>query len=457
MCQRQLSLSTEKQKVRTMSYVRKMMYLLPVLLASVVLFVCSAPVSSAAGPYDTIGSGDIWVVVASVLVFLMIPGLAIFYGGLLRKESMISILVQTTIVVILSGVVWIVCGYSLAFSGGEGDVIGNLDYFFLDSLVDDMAAGWGTDSLLFAVFQMKFVLITAAIIIGACAERIRFKTIAVLAVLWPLLVYVPACHCIWGGGYLAANFTIVDYAGGTVVHTLAGMSGLALAVFAGLRATKIRDSQPHNVPFVYLGVFLLWVGWYGFNGGSGLGTGGTIVRSIVTTTASAVGATLVWMAAEYYFKKQITVIGVGTGILAGLVFITPMAAYVSVSSSFAVGIIGGTICYIFSHLIHVTLKNRIDDALDVFVVHGVGGIFGTILTAFLVQAQYGSPVDGILFGGPVDVLIGNCVAIAVCAVLAFVVTYAVIFIGNKLLPGKLTEEEIEEGQDLVEHHEDAYN
>ena len=440
-----------------MSYVRKMMYLLPALIAALVVISATASVSSAVGPYDTIGSGDIWVVVASVLVFLMIPGLALFYGGLLRKESMISILVQTTIVVILSAVVWIVCGYSLAFSGGEGGIIGNLDYLFLDELIDDMAAGYGTDSLLFAVFQMKFVLITAAIIIGACAERIKFRTIGILAVLWPLLVYVPACHWVWGGGFLASNFTIVDYAGGTVVHTLAGMSGLALAVFAGLRAKKIRDSQPHNVPLVYLGVFLLWVGWYGFNGGSGLGTGGTIVRSIVTTTGSAVAATFVWMAAEYYFKKQVTVIGLGTGILAGLVFITPMAAYVSVSTSFAVGLIGGTICYIFSHLIHVTLRERIDDALDVFVVHGVGGIFGTFLTALFVQAQYGSPVDGLLFGGNADVLVGNCVAVAVCAVFAFVVTYAIIFLANLIVPGKINEKEIEEGLDVIEHHEDAYN
>ena len=440
-----------------MSYVRKMMYLLPALIAALVVISATASVSSAVGPYDTIGSGDIWVVVASVLVFLMIPGLALFYGGLLRKESMISILVQTTIVVILSAVVWIVCGYSLAFSGGEGGIIGNLDYLFLDELIDDMAAGYGTDSLLFAVFQMKFVLITAAIIIGACAERIKFRTIGILAVLWPLLVYVPACHWVWGGGFLASNFTIVDYAGGTVVHTLAGMSGLALAVFAGLRAKKIRDSQPHNVPLVYLGVFLLWVGWYGFNGGSGLGTGGTIVRSIVTTTGSAVAATFVWMAAEYYFKKQVTVIGLGTGILAGLVFITPMAAYVSVSTSFAVGLIGGTICYIFSHLIHVTLRERIDDALDVFVVHGVGGIFGTFLTALFVQAQYGSPVDGLLFGGNADVLVGNCVAVAVCAVFAFVVTYAIILLANLIVPGKINEKEIEEGLDVIEHHEDAYN
>lgn len=440
-----------------MSYVRKMMYLLPALIAALVVISATASVSSAVGPYDTIGSGDIWVVVASVLVFLMIPGLALFYGGLLRKESMISILVQTTIVVILSAVVWIVCGYSLAFSGGEGGIIGNLDYLFLDELIDDMAAGYGTDSLLFAVFQMKFVLITAAIIIGACAERIKFRTIGILAVLWPLLVYVPACHWVWGGGFLASNFTIVDYAGGTVVHTLAGMSGLALAVFAGLRAKKIRDSQPHNVPLVYLGVFLLWVGWYGFNGGSGLGTGGTIVRSIVTTTGSAVAATFVWMAAEYYFKKQVTVIGLGTGILAGLVFITPMAAYVSVSTSFAVGLIGGTICYIFSHLIHVTLRERIDDALDVFVVHGVGGIFGTFLTALFVQAKYGSPVDGLLFGGNADVLVGNCVAVAVCAVFAFVVTYAIIFLANLIVPGKINEKEIEEGLDVIEHHEDAYN
>ena len=440
-----------------MSYVRKMMYLLPALIAALVVISATASVSSAVGPYDTIGSGDIWVVVASVLVFLMIPGLALFYGGLLRKESMISILVQTTIVVILSAVVWIVCGYSLAFSGGEGGIIGNLDYLFLDELIDDMAAGYGTDSLLFAVFQMKFVLITAAIIIGACAERIKFRTIGILAVLWPLLVYVPACHWVWGGGFLASNFTIVDYAGGTVVHTLAGMSGLALAVFAGLRAKKIRDSQPHNVPLVYLGVFLLWVGWYGFNGGSGLGTGGTIVRSIVTTTGSAVAATFVWMAAEYYFKKQVTVIGLGTGILAGLVFITPMAAYVSVSTSFSVGLIGGTICYIFSHLIHVTLRERIDDALDVFVVHGVGGIFGTFLTALFVQAQYGSPVDGLLFGGNADVLVGNCVAVAVCAVFAFVVTYAIILFANLIVPGKINEKEIEEGLDVIEHHEDAYN
>ena len=440
-----------------MSYVRKMMYLLPALIAALVVISATASVSSAVGPYDTIGSGDIWVVVASVLVFLMIPGLALFYGGLLRKESMISILVQTTIVVILSAVVWIVCGYSLAFSGGEGGIIGNLDYLFLDELIDDMAAGYGTDSLLFAVFQMKFVLITAAIIIGACAERIKFRTIGILAVLWPLLVYVPACHWVWGGGFLASNFTIVDYAGGTVVHTLAGMSGLALAVFAGLRAKKIRDSQPHNVPLVYLGVFLLWVGWYGFNGGSGLGTGGTIVRSIVTTTGSAVAATFVWMAAEYYFKKQVTVIGLGTGILAGLVFITPMAAYVSVSTSFAVGLIGGTICYIFSHLIHVTLRERIDDALDVFVVHGVGGIFGTFLTALFVQAKYGSPVDGLLFGGNADVLVGNCVAVAVCAVFAFVMTYAIIFLANLIVPGKINEKEIEEGLDVIEHHEDAYN
>ncbi len=441
-----------------MSHLHKFRYIIPILVAFVafetILLGNGAILDAATGetPADT---GDIaWICCSSVLVFLMIPGLALFYGGLLRKESMTSILVQTTIIVIFSGIIWVICGYSLAFSGDTAGFIGNFDFLFMDKLLDDVSAD-SENSLLFAVFQLKFVIITAAIIIGACAERIRFQTISVFIIFWTLLVYVPVCHWVWGGGFLSDMFTIVDYAGGTVVHTLAGCSGLALALFAGPRLEKIRGSKPHSIPLVYLGVFLLWVGWFGFNGGSGLVAGESAIRSVAATAASGFAATAVWIILEYHFTKHVTILGLGTGILAGLVFITPMAAYVSMSSALAVGAIGGIICYVMYQVIHK--KFKFDDALDVFAVHGVGGIFGTIMTAFFVQIQYGAAADGLLFGGSADLLIGNIIAVVVVAAFCFIVTYILMFIVNKLIPGKITPEEEEKGQDILEHDEMAYN
>ncbi|MCQ2071105.1 MAG: ammonium transporter [archaeon] len=389
--------------------------------------------------------------VCAGLVFFMVPGLAFFYGGMLRKQSMTSIMCQCIAAIVIMTLIWVICGFSLTFSG-DGAFIGNLDYFFFEGLLDGSLPS-EQNSLTFAVFQMMFAVITGAIIIGACAERVRFVSITVILILWGLLVYVPVAHWIWGGGFLASNFVVLDYAGGIVVHILAGMTGLALALFVGRRKDSVRKSRAHNIPFVFIGALMLWFGWFGFNGGSGLTADGIAIRAIFMSQLSAVAATASWSVCQYILTGRVGVLGMVSGSIAGLGSVTPMAGYISAPSAFVVGIIGGVLCYFA--VSYMRSKSNIDDALDVFGVHGVAGFWGSISTGLFVEGRFCNGINGLFFGGT-DLLVGQIVSSLVVAVYCFVVTYAIVFLVSKFMKIRIPEDEETIGQDIVEHGEPSY-
>ncbi|MCQ2085142.1 MAG: ammonium transporter [archaeon] len=399
-------------------------------------------------------SGDfVWIMVCSALVFMMVPALAFFYGGMLRKQSMGSIMAQVLAAIVVMSLVWVICGFSLAFAT-DGPVIGSLDYFMFNGL---LAGGAPSDSstLSFAVFQMMFAVITCAIIIGSCAERVRFAAIMLILVLWSVFVYVPVAHWIWGGGFLSANLPMVDFAGGIVIHILAGASGLALAVVAGPRKAHIRKARPHNIPFVFIGGMLLWVGWFGFNGGSGLYGDGVAIRAIfISHLAGAAGAAS-WMVCQYISTGRVNVMGIITGAIAGLGSITPMAGYVEAPSAIVVGMVGGILCHYA--IAFMRSRKNVDDALDVFGLHGISGIWGSIATGiFACGALTPGGLDGLMYGGT-ELIVGQIAASLFVLVYVFAVTYAIGFLVSKIMVLRVSDNCEVIGQDLAEHGEPAYS
>ncbi|MCQ2079512.1 MAG: ammonium transporter [archaeon] len=399
-------------------------------------------------------SGDfVWILVSSALVFMMVPALALFYGGMLRKQSMTSIMAQVLIDIVVMTLMWVICGFTLTF-GSDGVLIGDLSHFFFNGMLDGGSPD-SNNALAFAVFQMMFAVITGAIIIGACAERVRFVTITWFLVLWGLLVYVPVAHWIWGGGFLSAWFTVLDYAGGITIHILAGVTGLALAWFVGPRRSSSRKARAHNIPFVFFGAIMLWVGWFGFNGGSGLYADGMAIRAIFTSHLAAAAGMGAWCICQYYSTGHVNVLGMVTGAIAGLGSVTPMAGYIDAPAAFVVGIVGGILCYYA--IIFMRSRKNIDDALDVFGLHGVSGFWGSIATGIFVSGAY-TPggVCGLVYGG-VDLFIGQVVASAVVGIYGFAVTYAIIYLLSRFMAVRIPEQEESIGQDIVEHGEPSYS
>ncbi|MCQ2085282.1 MAG: ammonium transporter [archaeon] len=407
-------------------------------------------------------SGDIaWILVASVLVFAMVPGVAFFYGGMLRKQSMTATMVQCLIATGIMTLSWVICGYSLAF-GSDGFIIGNLDHLFMSGVIEDATAG-EINELEFAMFQMMFAMVTACVVIGACAERVRFTALAWFLVFWGVFVYTPMAHWVWGGGFFDQLFTVRDFAGGTVVHICAGTTGLALIAFVGARNKSVRKARAHSIPLAFLGAMLLWVGWFGFNGGSGLlANGQTIHVCFVTMLASAAGL-IAWTVCQYVTTGKVGALGLITGGIAGLVAITPGCAYVSVAAASFIGNVGSLLCFFAVRFIHS--RCRFDDALDVFGVHGVGGIWGAIAVGIFAEAQYTGSMDGLIYvDGPAgiifgefDLLIGQIASVALTLVFCFVVSYAIIWVISKFMPVRVSEMEEIIGQDIVEHGEPSYN
>ena len=408
------------------------------------------------------GGGDIaWIMTASILVFAMIPGIAFFYGGMLRKQSMTATMAQCLIATGIMVLIWVICGYSLAF-GSEGFLIGNLDHVFMNGVIEDVVDG-EVNELEFAFFQMMFSALTACIIIGACAERVRFTALAWFLVFWGLFVYTPMAHWVWGGGMFDQLFTVRDFAGGTVVHICAGVTGLALISFVGVRSASIRKSHAHNIPFAFLGAMLLWIGWFGFNGGSGLMANGQAIHvCFVTMLASAAGL-ITWAICQYQTTGRVGALGLITGAVAGLVAITPGCAYVPVWASFVIGIIGSMLCFFAVRFIHS--KCNFDDALDVFGVHGIGGIWGAISTGIFAESKYTGSINasgiyeegpaGIIFG-QADLLIGQIASVAMTLAFCFVASYCIIWVLSKFMPVRVSKEEEAIGQDIIEHGEPAY-
>jgi Amt family ammonium transporter len=404
-----------------------------------------------------------WIVVATILVLMMtIPGLALFYGGLVRRKSILSVLMQCLILTAVIIIEWVIIGYSLAFtsSGGSANLfIGGFDKIFLSAVgVNDILEGYSIPELLFVSFQGMFAVITPALIIGAFAERIKFKGFILFSVFWALLVYNPLAHWVWGGGWIG-ELGAIDFAGGTVVHINAGVSALMMAVLLGKRKGWNTSGEapitPHNIPFVVIGTALLWMGWLGFNGGSGLAADGISANAILVTNLAASAAALTWSLLDQIINKKPTVVGFCTGVIAGLVAITPAAGSTGVFGGIVIGVASGLIC--FWMVAHVKFRFGYDDSLDAFGVHGVGGIIGSILIGvFATQEITGEGgAKGALYGDWNQLWIQFIATVATIAFSALM-TWVLFNLVDKLVGIRVSEIEESIGLDISEHGEIAY-
>ncbi|NKB21267.1 MAG: ammonium transporter [Alphaproteobacteria bacterium] len=397
-----------------------------------------------------------WILTATALVlFMTLPGLALFYGGLVRSRNVLSVLMHCFVICCAVSVVWLAVGYSLAFSdgGSANQYIGGLSKAFLAGVGTDTLSG-SIPEIVFFMFQMTFAIITPALIVGAYPERITFLGMLLFSVFWLLLVYVPVTHWIWGGGWLA-EMGVMDFAGGLVVHLTAGVSALVIAVMVGSRRGFPREvNPPHNPGMVMIGAAMLWVGWFGFNGGSALGANGGAGMAIAVTHISAAVASLTWMMIEWIKHGKPSLIGFVTGTIAGLPTITPASGFVGPMGAVILGVAAGLICYGMVHVIKQ--RFQIDDSLDVFAVHGVGGLTGTILVAFLALPAFGGLglAKGVTAGDQLWVQFVGAAATAAWAIIASVI---IIWIIRLVTPMRVSEEDETEGLDITSHGERGYN
>ena len=400
--------------------------------------------------FDTGNTG--FMLVATSLVMLMTPGLAFFYGGLVGRKNVLSIMIQSFVSMGWTTLLWWMFGYSLVFSGGQGGVIGNLDHAFLRGISpsDVLSINNNIPLLVFIAYQMMFAIITPALITGAFANRVKFGPYMIFLTLWMLFVYFPVAHMVWGGG-LFATWGVLDFAGGTAVHTTAGFAALASVLFVGRR--KTLDRGPHSIPLVALGTALLWFGWYGFNAGSQLKVDEITALAFLNTDIAASIAGLTWLFIAWFIEKKPKFVGLLTGAVAGLVAITPAAGYVSIAGAVSIGFLAGIVCYLA-----VSWKNRLqlDDALDVWGVHGVGGVLGCILTGvFATKLWNPAGADGLLFGG-MNFFLVQTLSVVITAVYAFGFSYGALWLINKFTPVKATLEDEESGLDASLLGETAY-
>jgi Amt family ammonium transporter len=402
-----------------------------------------------------INSGDTaWLLTATALVMVMLPGLALFYGGLVRRKNVLSTIMQSFFVLALVSVVWVLWGYSLAFGpDAYGGLIGNLDFLGFSGVtgeVDPRYAGT-IPHVLFAGFQLMFAAITPALITGAFAERKRFGAFVLFTVAWSTLVYSPLAHWVWAPGGWLRELGALDYAGGTVVHISSGVSALVAALVIGKRVTNGDRMQPHDVPMTVLGAGLLWFGWFGFNAGSALAATGQAANALIVTNTAAGAATLSWALASYLHKRKVSVVGAAAGSVAGLVAITPASGFVTAGGAVAIGLMAGGICYA---AILLRERLRVDDALDVWAVHGVGGTLGAVATGVFAVAAVGG-VSGAIEGNVGQVGI-QLVAVAATWVFAGVATAIIIKVIDIILGLRVKPADEEMGLDLALHGEAAY-
>ena len=393
-----------------------------------------------------------WVLTSTALVlFMTLPGLALFYGGLVRSKNTISVLAQCFLIAALTSVIWVVIGYSLSFSG-EGLYIGNLDKFLLKNIKITSLTG-EIPELLFVMFQMTFAIITPALIIGAFVERIKFSAVFLFTLLWVIFVYAPVAHWVWGNGWLAKK-GVLDFAGGLVVHTTAGVSSLVIAYFLGRRKGFPKIAHPpHSPVLAMIGASMLWVGWFGFNAGSALAANGNAAMAMLVTHSSAATATLTWMCIDWYKNGKPGLIGIITGMVAGLATVTPASGYIGPMGGIILGLLSGFICYWFVGFIKFKLK--IDDSLDVFAVHGVGGILGTLLAGILATDAFGGlGIEKSAFDQTVVQFIG----VISVAIFALVVTIIIVKIIQATIGLRVSSQQEEfDGLDLGSHGEKSYN
>lgn len=378
-----------------------------------------------------------WVLVSAALVMLMTPALGFFYGGLVNRKNVLSTIMHSFFILALISVVWVLWGYTLVFGPDKGGIIGGLDYLGLKNIAPtDVWEPYGIPTLAFVAFQMMFAAITPALITGAFAERKRFKAFVVFSILWSTLVYAPLAHWVWGGGWLF-ELGALDFAGGTVIHISSGVAALVAAMVLGRRKTfGTKETDPHDLTMTVLGAGLLWFGWFGFNAGSALAANGQAASAfIVTNVAAAMGA-LTWMSVAWMRHGHPSVLGAAAGAVAGLVGITPAAGFVGPAAAIVIGFGAGIACFFTVDLLKQRLK--IDDALDVFAVHGVGGIWGALATGLFADSTYGG-VDGLFFGNPEQFwnqIVATVAAIAFSAVMTFGILKAI----NLVIPLRVEEE-----------------
>ncbi|MGH1485425.1 MAG: ammonium transporter [Cellvibrionaceae bacterium] len=411
--------------------------------------------SSAVSASDLNGANSAWILTSTALVlFMTLPGLSLFYAGLVRTKNVLSVLMQCFAIACLMSLLWLIIGYSLSFAEG-GAYLGDLSKAFLIGVGEDSLSG-DIPETSFVMFQMTFAIITPALIIGGFAERMKFSSMIIFSVLWLLCVYAPICHWVWGGGWLGA-MGLLDFAGGTVVHITAGVAALVAAMVIGNRkGFPETPMPPHNLTMTVCGAGMLWVGWFGFNGGSALAANGDAAMAILVTHISAAAGSLAWMTVEWCRYGKPSVLGIVTGMVAGLGTITPASGFVGPMGALVIGLSAGFVCYYATHLIK--RKFVIDDSLDVFPVHGVGGILGTLLAAIFASSEI-----GIFSGQGLEISIGEQFGIQLTGVLVTLVYTAVVtFILLKvtgLFTGgiRVTEEEEQRGLDLALHGETGYN
>lgn len=400
------------------------------------------------------GANTAWILTSTALVlFMTLPGLALFYAGLVRSKNVLSVLMQCFAIACIASIIWLTFGYSLSFSG-DGAFIGDLQQVFFANITEDSLSGDIPESL-FAMFQMTFVIITPALIVGAFAERMKFSSMMIFSALWIVAVYAPVCHWVWGGGWLADK-GVLDFAGGIVVHITAGVAALVAAIVIGnRRGFPESPMPPHNLTMTVCGAGMLWVGWFGFNAGSALGANGDAAMAMLVTHLSAAAGSLAWMAIEWYRYGKPSVLGIVTGMVAGLGTITPASGFVGPMGAVVIGLSAGIICYWATQLIK--RKYLIDDSLDVFPVHGVGGILGSILVAVFASSEL-----GIFSGQGLDVSIAEQLGVQLLGVVSVgvytaIVTYILLKVSGLLTGGlRVTEEEETQGLDLVLHEESGY-
>jgi Amt family ammonium transporter len=399
----------------------------------------------------TLDTGDTaWILASTALVlFMTIPGLALFYGGLVRTKNVLSVLMQCFAITAAVTVVWFAFGYSLAFDTGS-PYLGGLGKLFLAGVTGDSLTGT-IPEILFVAFQMTFAIITPALIVGAFAERMRFAPMLLFSVVWLIVVYLPVCHMVWGGGLLG-EMGVLDFAGGIVVHITAGVAALVACIVIGPRTGYGTTPMiPHNMTMTVTGTGMLWVGWFGFNGGSALGANGGAAMALTATHISAATAAFTWMAIEWMKHGKPSALGLATGAIAGLAAVTPASGFIGPFGGFVIGLASGTICFLAS----TTMKNKLgyDDSLDVFGVHGVGGFVGTLLAAFLAHEMFGGNQGQLDMGAQFGLQLGAALGVALFTAVA---TWVILRAIGAVMPLRASESEEEEGLDVVLHDEAGY-
>jgi len=432
-------------------YVKKKIWLLFLLVS---IF---SPFRAFAQTTGKIDSGDTaFILLSAALVMLMTPGLAMFYGGMVRKKNVLGTIMHSFVAIALVSIQWVLIGYSLSFGPDIGGIIGDLSWIGLTGVGIEPNPDYAATipHIAFMIYQAMFAVITPALIAGAFAERMKFSAFLVFTLLWTTIVYDPVAHWVWGSGGWLKNIGALDFAGGIVVHITSGISALAAALLVGRRKGYLREPMPpHNLPMTVLGAGLLWFGWFGFNAGSALSSGGLSAMAFVVTHIAAVSATLIWVIIEWLHRGKPTMFGAATGSIAGLATITPASGFVGPMPALVIGLAAGTFCYV-----SLNMKGKLgyDDSLDAFGVHGIGGILGT-LGAGLFAEKLINPAgaDGLFFGNPHQLVV-QIMAIAVVAAYSFIISIVLLKLIDWTLGLRVTDEEEMMGLDLSQHEESGY-